>query len=428
MKATFDQDNDLEQGCARITLLWDSGEIGYEEGDSVALGYDTPNGVEYLRADGREGPAGRPEPLKLRVKPAVGSGRAAFEIQPAYVQHMRNGGYEVCLVDAAGQVKERVRGLSVYDPVLPELEGTNTLLASYLDEAKPEATGPQSVFPASPASPETAQATKQETPQSAGKDGGGDAGKIMEVLQQAEAVADVPPAGGAAKQQDTEVAPVEETAETQEAKLSSADTPAKKSKLPLIAAAAALVLLLAGGAFFMMRGGDSGPSAEQKQTAVEQKAAAEKKAAEEAARAAAEKKAAEEAARAETEKKAAEKAARADAKNRVAEFFAGQRGAEAAMKLADDLDTETSEQQDAVFRLYYYAAGEGSQQAARRYAECVDPSLPAWGTIRKDGAEAWYYYGQAPDGESARARLKQWTEQAAGRGDPAAANWLKEMK
>ena len=98
------------------------------------------------------------------------------------------------------------------------------------------------------------------------------------------------------------------------------------------------------------------------------------------------------------------------------------------MKLADDLDSETSEQQDAVFRLYYYAAGEGSQQAAMRYAECVDPSLPAWGTIRKDGAEAWYYYGQVPDGESARARLKQWTEQAAGRGDPAAANWLKEMK
>ena len=46
----------------------------------------------------------------------------------------------------------------------------------------------------------------------------------------------------------------------------------------------------------------------------------------------------------------------------------------------------------------------------------------------EDGAEAWYYYGKSPEGESARATLRQWAEQAAQKGDAQAAAWLREMK
>ena len=169
--------------------------------------------------------------------------------------------------------------------------------------------------------------------------------------------------------------------------------------------------------------------AEKKAAEEAAKAEAEKKAAEEAAKAEAAKKAAEEAAKAEAAKKAAEEAAmRADAKGRVASFFAGERTPESAMKLAGELDADTVEQQDALFRLYYYAASADNPEGAQRYAECVDPSRPAWGTIGKDGAEAWYYYGKSPEGESARAALRQWAEQAAQKGDAQAAAWLREMK
>ena len=114
---------------------------------------------------------------------------------------------------------------------------------------------------------------------------------------------------------------------------------------------------------------------------------------------------------------------------RIAEFlFAGERTPESAMKLAGELDADTVEQQDALFRLYYYAASADNPEGAQRYAECVDPSRPAWGTIGKDGAEAWYYYGKSPEGESARAALRQWAEQAAQKGDAQAAAWLREMK
>ncbi len=395
MRAEFDQ-NGLEQGYAHITFFRESPEDpAYAEGDALAVGRYTGTGSEYLCTVGGSW-GGKPEGLILGVRPAVSNNTISFELQPAYVDSMEDGVYEACLLGADGQVKARAQ-MSAYDIAWSGLEGTSTL-RNYLEAEKPE-----------PAKTKAAEAYVPEVPLAG---------------PNTEEPITTPPEENVVEAADTwEPAPpvVEQATEEKQAE------PKTKNRIPLIAAAVVVVLLLVGAAFFLMRGGDSQPTAPQEQSA-EQKAEVEKKAAEEAARAEAEKKAAEEAARAEAEKKAAEQAARTDARGRVAKFFSGERNPESAMKLAEELDASTTEQQDALFRLYYYAAGEGHPEAARRYAECVDPSRPAWGTIQKDGAEAWYYYGKAQDGENARARLKQWVEQAAAKGDTAAAKWLQEMK
>ncbi len=115
-------------------------------------------------------------------------------------------------------------------------------------------------------------------------------------------------------------------------------------------------------------------------------------------------------------------------KEQVNAFLAQSRDAEAAMQLAARLDPQTAEDQDAVFRLYFMASGQEHPEGMKRYAECIDPSMPAWGSMRKDGAEAWQYYGQIPGGREARTRLKRWTELEAGKGNAKAVEWLKKMR
>lgn len=406
MRAEFDQ-NGLDQGYARITFFREaSDELAYAEGDSLAVGRFTGSGMEYLcTAGGRWG--GKPEGLLLGVKPVINGDSVEFELQPAYVDSMEDGPYEVCLLNSGGEVKARAQ-VSAYGIAWSGLKGT-CALKNYLEPENP-----------APAKPEAAEKSVPEA-----FTGGDEKEPAPLPEENAENSADPWEPAPPLAPQEAEPAPA-------------------RKRMPIIAAAVLIALLLVGGAFFLMRGSNPEPAATQEQAATEQNAEAEKQAAEEAARAEAEKKAAEQAARAEAEKKAAEEAARAevekqaaeaaeqaargDARGRVAKFFAGERTPEAAMKLAAELDSSTAEQQDALFRLYYYAAEAGNAEAAQRYAECVDPSLPAWGTLQKDGAEAWYYYGKSPEGESARARLKEWTEQAAAKGDAAAAAWLKEMK
>lgn len=420
MRAEFTQDG-MNQGYARVTLTREAGDAAfYEEGDSIALGHFPGNSCEYLCASGNRNWSGAPEALALEVKPEVQGESVSFELQPAYVDSMDDGVYRVCLMGADGRVKAETDDMPAYDVSWSGLEGTSTIKDYRLEEARLR---------------EEEEAARR---------------KEREEAERRRAEEEAAKAASAAEAGSSEELPSLDAGGSEPA------APQGKSRAPLIAAAVVVALLAAGGAYFMTQGG-SEPSAEQAEQdkAAQEKAEAEKKAAEEAAKAeaekkaAAEKQAAEEAAKAEAEKQAAEKAAadkaaaekaaaekkaaeeaamRADAKGRVASFFAGERNPEAAMKLAGELDADTPEQQDAIFRLYYYAAGEDNAQAAQRYAECVDPSRPAWGSISKDGAEAWYYYGKSPDGEKARASLKAWTEKAAAEGNAEAAAWLKDMK
>ena len=121
-----------------------------------------------------------------------------------------------------------------------------------------------------------------------------------------------------------------------------------------------------------------------------------------------------------------------DTRAAVTAFFAGERKgertAEGAMRLAAELVADTPEQQDAVFRLYYYAAEEHHAPGALKCAECFDPSLPSFGNIKKDAAEAWYYYGMHADGAAAREKMKNWVQDAANRGDANAKEWLKALR
>lgn len=417
MKADFYQD---DLGYARITLTRESSDTGfYQDGDGLALGKFTGSICEYLCAEGDGRWGGRAESLKLEKPPVAEEGKVSFELHPAYVDSMEDGNYTVCLLDAEGQVKAEAL-MSAYDIAWSGMEHTGALkdyreeeAAKAAEEAKRKAA-------------EKAEAQRRAAEEAAKLEAERKAANLAAEASVAEAI---PPseAGNAQK---------------------------KSNKGLIIAAALAIALLAGGGAYFMMSKSDAEQAAKQEQAEQAAKLEAEKKAAEEAAKAEAERKAAEEAAKAEAERKAAEEAAkleaerkaaeeaakleaekkaaeeamRADAKGRVAAFFSGERSPEAAMKLAGELDATTVEQQDALFRLYYYAASEDYPEGAKRYAECLDPSLPAWGTIGKDGAEAWYYYGKSPNGESARAALRAWAEQAAQKGDYQATEWLRKMK
>lgn len=434
MRAEFDQ-NDLDPGYARVTLTREDSDTGfYEDGDGIAIGKYTGNTCEYLCAagDGRWG--GSPESLKLEKPPVVEEGSVSFELRPAYVDSLEGGTYEVRLVDAAGQVKAEAV-MPAYDIAWSGLEHTGTLRDYREVEAEEAKKAAEEAAKKAAEEAARAEAERKAAEEAAQADGA--KASALAASIEAESLA----AEEAAKAEAEKAAAA--SADAMNIPHLEAGTGEKKSGKGLIIAAAVVVALLAGGgAYFMMSGSDADQAAEQQQAEQAARAEAEKKAAEEAARAEAEKKAAEEAAKAEAEKKAAEEAAkaeaakkaaeeaamRADAKGRVASFFAGERTPESAMKLAGELDADTVEQQDALFRLYYYAASADNPEGAQRYAECVDPSRPAWGTIGKDGAEAWYYYGKSPEGESARAALRQWAEQAAQKGDAQAAAWLREMK
>ncbi len=178
--------------------------------------------------------------------------------------------------------------------------------------------------------------------------------------------------------------------------------------------------------------------AERKAAEEAERAEAERKAVEEVERAEAERKASEEAQKAEAERKAAEEAATAEAarkdakgnvKSRVAEFLKSEtKDSESAMELAEDLEPQTAHDQDLIFKLYYFAAMRDNEKGSLRYAECLDPSKPAWGSIEKDPVEAWEYYGKSSDGISMRQNMKDWVEREANNGNSQAKKWLKKLK
>ncbi|MBO4313914.1 MAG: hypothetical protein J5838_06415, partial [Desulfovibrio sp.] len=130
-------------------------------------------------------------------------------------------------------------------------------------------------------------------------------------------------------------------------------------------------------------------------------------------------------------KEAEAAAARADARGRARAYLSSaQRTPIGAWELSKELDKATAEQQDAVYRLLYFAASGNVAESFVSYARCLDPAEPAWGSIKKDAAEAWEYYRKAgtPEAAEAMKKMKEWTEAAAKAGNRDAAAWLRLMK
>lgn len=121
------------------------------------------------------------------------------------------------------------------------------------------------------------------------------------------------------------------------------------------------------------------------------------------------------------------------AEEAVLAFFGGkQYTPAAAAELSRTLPKATRADQDAVYRLYYFAGENGEASVLMDYAACLDPSRPAWGSIQKDPVMAWDVYEKAKaagiaQAEEARQGMKLWLQQKASSGDAQAIYWLRSM-
>lgn len=120
------------------------------------------------------------------------------------------------------------------------------------------------------------------------------------------------------------------------------------------------------------------------------------------------------------------------AEERVKLFFQGQEiTPEAAARLSRELPSGTSAEQDAIYRLYYFAAEHDEASVLMDYAACLDPTRPQWGTINKDAVAAWEVYektkSRRPEAAEAQRALRTWLEQHAADGDGQAKYWLQQL-
>lgn len=104
-----------------------------------------------------------------------------------------------------------------------------------------------------------------------------------------------------------------------------------------------------------------------------------------------------------------------------------------AVDLAKKLKPANTAEQDAIYRLYYFAANNGDPVGKFKYAEILDPSRPQWGSIQKDGAIAWDMYGQAAadnvkEAAAARENLEKWLVEEAEKGNANARTWLNGIR
>lgn len=122
------------------------------------------------------------------------------------------------------------------------------------------------------------------------------------------------------------------------------------------------------------------------------------------------------------------------AEEQVRTFFNGKEYTPAeALALARTLPKNTPAEQDAIYRLYYFAGTHNEPDAMLEYAACVDPSKPNWGSIQKDGAMALGIYQDAqkhnvPGAEQAAAALRKWLEDQAAGGNAQAKVWLDQIQ
>jgi hypothetical protein len=97
------------------------------------------------------------------------------------------------------------------------------------------------------------------------------------------------------------------------------------------------------------------------------------------------------------------------------------------MALAREIKPESKEDQDAVFRLWYYAVQQSHSPAYLPYAKALDPTQVPWGTIRKDPLEAWTFYRKA-GAMSELSVLKAWATQESARGNRAAQGLINYLR
>ncbi len=123
------------------------------------------------------------------------------------------------------------------------------------------------------------------------------------------------------------------------------------------------------------------------------------------------------------------KAEKPGVKKQVSDFLSSSdKTAQKAMDLAEQLEPKDKDEEDLVFKLYYFAAMRDDERGLIKYAECLDPSKQEWGTITKDPAEAWEYYGKVADGKNYRQSMMTWIEEQAEAGNSKAKKWLKKLK
>lgn len=128
------------------------------------------------------------------------------------------------------------------------------------------------------------------------------------------------------------------------------------------------------------------------------------------------------------EEKVETKAQQKSIRELVREFFSdpSKRTATGALELMKRLHPQTEEDEDAYFRLAYFAASHGASEAFKPYAQFLDPSLPVKGTIKKDPVEAWHYY-QKDDDKLAISKLRSWLDSES-KSNSQAKVWLQELK
>lgn len=103
-----------------------------------------------------------------------------------------------------------------------------------------------------------------------------------------------------------------------------------------------------------------------------------------------------------------------------------------AATLAAGLSRNTPAEQDAVYRLLYFAAENGENSVLPMYAGSLDPAMPGFGSIEKNAVEAWKVYEKMAetDPHKARAamqRLHDWLSREAAGGNAKARDWLLKI-
>lgn len=122
-------------------------------------------------------------------------------------------------------------------------------------------------------------------------------------------------------------------------------------------------------------------------------------------------------------------------REQVRQYLRGAPTAQGAMDLYRILtaspDSAAGDTRDSVYRLLYFAAQQGDAAAVFGLAQCVDPAKPVWGSIPKNGREAWAGYARVaakePDAAKAMHTLKKWLEDEAARGNAHALQWVDEI-
>lgn len=124
------------------------------------------------------------------------------------------------------------------------------------------------------------------------------------------------------------------------------------------------------------------------------------------------------------------------AREQTRSYLGGTPNAQGALELSRNLlaspEGDKPDTRDAIYRLLYFASRQGDAEASLALAKIVDPATPAWGTMVKDGREAWTYYtkaaGQKTEASEALATLKKWLEDEAGKGNAQALQWIDDIR